>query len=276
MMVISTVMLYVRREMAGEARSSLVIGEDEFLEKGFYLDEFHEKTLLLAIAPGPVEEADLSSFLATARELIRAEVRLVLVVAEADMARRLESRFRRLAAASLSEPLFPEEDAARRPTIIVEAQGQAPDAASLMRLWSLLRAGPIAVAWIPDAPWIALAGYAANLAARLKVHKLVLVDPEGGVGNDGAMSFLDESVLATLLGAGEAEWVGLGHRRTLIRVIRDGLLAGIPSINLCTLGGLARELYTYEGSGTLFTLEDYCRVEPLGIDDFREVERLLE
>ena len=276
MMVISTVMIYVRREMAGEARSSLVIGEDEFLEKGFYLDEFHEKTLLLAIAPGPVEETDLSSFLATARELIRAEVRLVLVVAEADMARRLESRFRRLAAASLSEPLFPEEDAARRPTIIVEAQGQAPDAASLMRLWSLLRAGPIAVAWIPDAPWIALAGYAANLAARLKVHKLVLVDPEGGVGNDGAMSFLDESVLATLLGAGEAEWVGLGHRRTLIQVIRDGLLAGIPSINLCTLGGLARELYTYEGSGTLFTLEDYCRVEPLGIDDFREVERLLE
>src|SRR3989442_11133091 len=94
MMVISTVMIYVRREMAGEARSSLMIGEDEFLEKGFYLDEFHEKTLLLAIAPGPVEEADLSSFLATARELIRAEVRLVLVVAEADMARRLESRFR--------------------------------------------------------------------------------------------------------------------------------------------------------------------------------------
>jgi len=275
-MVISTVMIYVRREMAGEARSSLVIGEDEFLEKGFYLDEFHEKTLLLAIAPGPVDEGELTGFLATARELIRGEVRLVLVVAEADLARRLESRFRRLAAASLSEPLFPEEDARRRPTIIVEGRGQGPDPASLMRLWGLLRAGPIAVAWIPDAPWIALAGYAANLAARLKVHKLVLVDPEGGVGSDGALSFLDESVLETLLGAGEAEWVGLGQRRPLIQVIRHGLLAGIPSINLCTLGGLARELYTYEGSGTLFTLEDYCRVEPLGIDDFREVERLLE
>ena len=43
MMVISTVMIYVRREMAGEARSSLTIGEDEFLEKGFYLDEFHNR-----------------------------------------------------------------------------------------------------------------------------------------------------------------------------------------------------------------------------------------
>ncbi|HUE39774.1 MAG TPA: GNAT family N-acetyltransferase [Candidatus Binatia bacterium] len=252
-----------------------MIGEEEFLEKAFYLDEFHEKTLLLAIAPGGVEETDLAGFLATARELIRAEVRLV-VVADADMARRLESRFRRLAAASVSEPLFADEDPARRPTIVVEAQEREPDRASLLRLWSLLRAGPIAVARIPDASWIALASYAAKLAARLKVHKLVLVDPEGGVGSDGAMSFLDENVLATLLGAGEAEWVGLGHRRPLIQVIRDGLLAGIPSINLCALGGLARELYTYEGSGTLFTLEDYCRVEPLGIDDFREVERLLE
>src|SRR5437762_9156155 len=108
MMVISTVMIYVRREMAGEARSSLMIGEDEFLEKSFYLDEFHEKTLLLAIAPGPTEEADLTTFLATARELIRAEVRLVIAVAEADLARRLESRFRRLAVASFSEPLFPD------------------------------------------------------------------------------------------------------------------------------------------------------------------------
>ena len=46
-------------------------------------------------------------------------------------------------------------------------------------------------------------------------------------------------------------------------------------MNLCTLDGLARELYTYEGSGTLFTREDYCRVERLGIDDFEEVERLI-
>jgi amino-acid N-acetyltransferase len=121
-----------------------------------------------------------------------------------------------------------------------------------------------------------MADYAARLAARLKVHKLVLVDREGGVGKPERFSFMDESMLATLLGAGEAEWVGVAERRPLIEVIRDGLLRGIPSINLCPLEGLAHELYTYEGSGTLFTLEDYCRVEPLGIDDFREVELLLE
>jgi amino-acid N-acetyltransferase len=39
--------------------------------------------------------------------------------------------------------------------------------------------------------------------------------------------------------------------------------------------GLSRELFTYEGSGTLFTRDDYCRVERLSIDDFHEVERLV-
>jgi len=263
--------------MAGEQASRVLsIGEEEFLEKSFYLDEFHEKTLLLAIAPGAASEGDVADLLATARELIRAEVRLVLAVADAEIVRRLEGRFRRLAAASLSEPLIGDADESRRRTIVVEVTAEEPDVGSLMRLWSLLRVGPIAVAWVPGAEWMGLAQYAVKLAARLKVHKLVLVDPEGGVGVGGPMSFLDENVLATLLGAGQAEWAGLGHRRRLIQAIREGLLAGIPSINLCTLGGLARELYTYEGSGTLFTLEDYCRVERLGIDDFREVERLIE
>jgi len=264
------------RAVTGEARSALTIREEEFLEKSFYLDEFHEKTLLLAITPGSADETALGAFLQTARELIREEVRLVLVVGEADLARRLEGRFRRLAAVSLAEPLFADAEEARRRSIVVEPRGNEPDVPSLMRLWSLLRAGPIAVVRPADAAWIPLATFAVELAARLKVHKLVLVDPEGGVGTGGALSFLDESVLEALLGAGEAEWAGLGHRRPLIQVIRNGLLAGIPSINLCTLGGLERELYTYEGSGTLFTLEDYCRVERLGIDDFREVERLLE
>src|SRR5258706_16405963 len=110
MMVISTAMNYVRRRMAGEARHALSAGEEEFLEKSFYLDEFHEKTLIFAVAPGCTDEGDLARFLTTARELIRENAHLVVVVGEAEMARKLEGRFRRLAAASLSEPLFPEDD----------------------------------------------------------------------------------------------------------------------------------------------------------------------
>jgi amino-acid N-acetyltransferase len=261
--------------MAGEARPALSSSEEELLEKSFYLDEFHEKTLMFAVAPGQADEAGAGGFLTTARELMREEARLVVVVGDADTARKLEGRFRRLATASLSEPLFPEQGERRR-SIVIEVRPEETDLPPLMRLWSLLRVGPIAVVWTPGLGWIELAGYAVRLAARLKVHKLVLIDPQGGVGGDRSLSFLDESVLETLLGAGQAEWAGLGPRRPLIQAIREGLLQGIPSINLCTLGGLARELYTYEGSGTLFTLKDYCRVERLGIDDFREVERLLQ
>jgi amino-acid N-acetyltransferase len=35
-------------------------------------------------------------------------------------------------------------------------------------------------------------------------------------------------------------------------------------------------LFTYEGCGTLFTRGEYCQVEKLGIDDFHEVEKLLQ
>ena len=252
--------------------------EESFAEKRFYLDEFHERTLFFALAPGSTDPTGLESFLSIARELLREDARVVVMVEDAEVARRLEQRFRRLAAASFSEPLFAADaDPNRRRTIVVEIEDPAePDLNVLLRLWSLLRGGPIAVLRMPRGSWVEMATTAVRVATRLKVHKLVLVDPEGGVGPGQAMSFLDESVLETLLAEGEAEWAGLGHRRPLIDAIRAGLLGGIPSINLCTLEGLDRELYTYEGSGTLFTLADYCRVDRVGIDDFREVESLLE
>jgi amino-acid N-acetyltransferase len=58
--------------------------------------------------------------------------------------------------------------------------------------------------------------------------------------------------------------------------VRTGLIDGVTAINVCTLEGIARELFTYEGSGTLFTREDYCKVERLSLDDFHEVEKVLE
>ena len=42
------------------------------------------------------------------------------------------------------------------PTIVIESRAPEPDVASLMRLWSLLRGGPIAVVRMPDAPWVSL------------------------------------------------------------------------------------------------------------------------
>jgi amino-acid N-acetyltransferase len=111
----------------------------------------------------------------------------------------------------------------------------------------------------------------------LRVHKLVLVESAGGVASpEGTpLSFMDEAMLTAVLQPGQAEWTGLATRRDTLEAVRAALLAGVRAVNLCALDGLARELYTYEGSGTLFTREDYCRIERLGIDDFEEVERLI-
>ncbi len=70
---------------------------------------------------------------------------------------------------------------------------------------------------------------------------------------------------------------GRDWRRGAIRSTRSAPRCAPASVrSICARSiGLARELYTYEGSGTLFTLEDYCRIERLGIDDFEEVERLI-
>jgi N-acetylglutamate synthase-like GNAT family acetyltransferase len=50
----------------------------------------------------------------------------------------------------------------------------------------------------------------------------------------------------------------------------------VTSVSLCPLAGLGQELFTYEGCGTLFTRAEYCQIEKLGLDDFHEVERLLQ
>jgi len=123
-----------------------------------------------------------------------------------------------------------------------------------------------------------LASCAQRLATALRVYKLVLVEAEGGIvdGSGRALSFMDAAMLDALLAAGEAEAAGLAHRRPTLASVRAALLGGVCAVNLCALAGLERELFSYEGAGTLFTREDYCHVERLGIDDFAEVERLIE
>jgi N-acetylglutamate synthase-like GNAT family acetyltransferase len=146
---------------------------------------------------------------------------------------------------------------------------------SLIELWEVIRLRALCV--------VLCSGHAlapaCRIAQRLRVHKLVLLDPAGGLREPNSrrvFSFLDQATLDVLLEAGEAEFHGLSHRRAMLGEIGRVLESGVGSVNLCKVDGLSRELFTYEGSGTLFTRDDYCRVERLAIDDFREVERLVE
>lgn len=261
-----------------------------FTEKEFYLDEFRGRTLVFAVQhAGPPDR--LRALGEVARDLLVNDTRVLILLGgaaarERAALRAIERPLTGLPSATQVALPFPQlrlvPGAGTGPVLSFDAADVAATHVSdalLVRLWDILRATPFFLGLCESEAPDQLAGFAARVGARLRVHKLVIADPAGGVqgvGNDRPLSFMDEAMTAQLLTAGEAESAGLGTRRPLLDAIRTGLVDGISSINLCTLDGLARELFTYEGSGTLFTREDYCKVERLSLDDFHEVEKVLE
>lgn len=257
----------------------------EFSEKEFYLDEFRAKTLLVSVHRDQLAGPEAAETLASVvRDLIRNDTKVVVLIdaaGEIGAARRAIRR--QLEAAIFRDDvvaLFPHlRTRAARGAAFTAIEASAPPlrASSLTPMWTVLRRTPVCVGVVPckaeDLPTVAQA-----LASRLRVHKLVLVEDAGGVADATGtqISFMDGDMLDALLHTGEAESTGLAHRRTTLEAVGAALDAEVAAVNLCTLDGLARELFTYEGSGTLFTHEDYCRVAPLGVDDFEEVERLIE
>ncbi len=246
-----------------------------FDEKQFYLDEFRNRTLALSVSVAElVHESNYAQLAAVVRELLVNGSRLLVLLGVPDpqgaehVLRRVQRRLGSLVAPPRARPL----------RLSAAAFAQPESAAALLKTaWEALRRRPLFVGVTAGAGKAEATTFAQQIAAGLRVYKLVVVDGEGGiVGSDGKpLSFMDEATLSALLRAGEAEWAGLAGRRLTLQAIRAALLGGVGSVNLCTLSGTARELFTYEGSGTLFTLADYCNVQKLGIDDFEEVERLI-
>ncbi len=110
----------------------------------------------------------------------------------------------------------------------------------------------------------------AQAVSRLGVSKLVWLDTEGGFLRYGRpVSFVTHLELSKI------EVSGTDPRKDLWEAIKVGLESGISSINVCQPDGLEAELFTYAGSGTLFTRESYIKVRPLGIDDYDKAADLL-
>ncbi len=260
-----------------------------FTEKEFYLDEFRGRTLIFAVHhAGPADR--LRALGEVARDLLGNDTRVLILLGgpaarERSALRALERPLAGLPSASQVPLPFPQLRLAPGdgvgPVLSLPAADVAEPEISdalLARLWDIMRGTPFFLGLCEADTPERLAGFAAHLGARLRVHKLVIADPDGGIqpaGADRPLSFMDDGMTAQLLAVGEAESAGLGPRRALLEAVRGGL-DGISSINVCTLDGIARELFTYEGSGTLFTREDYCKVERLSLDDFHEVEKVLE
>lgn len=261
---------------------------ESFDEKQFYLDEFRGRTLVFCMAIEELsQDADYEGLAGIVHELLTNDTRVIIVARTPDSGRGeqvLRQLQRRLGPLIFSEetiPLFADRRSRNDAFLRLEgyALAQPSSAVALLTtIWSVLRRGPLFVGVVPGVGPAEATRVAQEIAVRLRVHKLVLIEPQGGiVGTDGKqLSFMDEAMVAAVLRVGQAEWAGLGARRPAFDAAHAALLGGVSSVNLCTLAGAARELFTYEGSGTLFTVADYCRIERVGIDDFKEVERLIE
>lgn len=262
------------------------VSRDSFGEKEFYLDEFRARTLCFAVN---VTECDRRGGFETlahvVKELITNGTRLVVLVAipesmnGAAQLRRIRRRLASYVAGEEFAPFF--RNGRGRAGIgdsFVDLSGDCGSMSVLGKkleiAWHTLRSRPLLVGTVEESASVV---FAQRLGCRLRVRKLVFIEPRGGLcsASGEQISFMDDTTLTTLLRTGQAEWSGMAQRRQVLESVQTALRGGIHSVNLCTLQGLPRELYTYEGSGTLFTLEDYCRVERLGIDDFEEVEQLI-
>ncbi|MGH0029075.1 MAG: GNAT family N-acetyltransferase [Myxococcota bacterium] len=213
-----------------------------FTEKSFYLGEFRDRTLAIALAPGVDHEA--APLEAVLKELEANPTDVVLVGSDAAQLSRLVG----------TSPMQPGEG----------LEG---------RVWRGLRLRPrVAVGLAGDgADW---AASATGVALRLGVPKLVCLDPKGGLLRDGRrQSFVGLEELSGLL-RGDTSALSAA-RVALLGEIERALRVGLRAVNLCTSRGLADELFTYAGSGTLFTRERYVEVRRLCIDDYDAADDLI-
>src|SRR6185503_11562694 len=185
------------------------------------------------------------------------------------VARRLRTAFARTFAR-------PGRTARRTPLPAVRLTRDAQDDAVRADIWMMLRQEGMCILGAEGTGPGTRPLDAVALAETLDVPKLVFLDPRGGLLEPAGLSFADENVLDMLLRQGEAEWSGLGDRRELLIAVRHALKSGVEAVNLCAPERIAEELFTYVGSGTLFTQGEYFQVEPLGIDEYAQAERLIE
>jgi amino-acid N-acetyltransferase len=242
-------------------------------ERDFYLQEFRGRTLVLAADRSTLRGiASRRRLRGVLDELLHNGTNVVLVIGETRGDRasdRLEARtWLRLPRV----PLPRRRGSGRESRDDVVAWGSVEPRAGILAVWQALRRRPLCLV-LDDGPALESA---ARVAEALRVHKLVLLDPRGGLlerGSRRPLSFLDENTLDGLLL--KADGGGAEVRRDLLTRIERALAAGVGSVNLCRVEGLADELFSYEGSGTYFSRGEYCHVGRLRIDDFREAEQLI-
>ncbi len=220
-------------------------------ERAFFVDEFAGATIVVALPELGDGAGDVAVRVVDALE--GSGARVVLVVGRrpvddpgrSDLADRLPSA----------------------PVVLTGAPGE-PDPTWLAQLWLAITDRSEVVV---TAPVEEVARTAAELAASLRATKLVVTDPDGGWGRP-PRSFADVQVCDDAMGE---QLAGRQHG-AVVDAVRRALSGGVTGVNLCRAEDLDRELFTYDGAGTLFTQGSYVELGPLRVDDLPAVERLID
>jgi N-acetylglutamate synthase-like GNAT family acetyltransferase len=251
------------RSLGGPQRAVKRNGAPVFTEKTFYLEEFYGKSLLFALIPPAGQRiADFDSLVSTLRELRRNQSRCIVIVSPSALAK-LMRRLGRLAPKE-PPPVFNPSDGLR-------SRPYPPDSA-VAEIWERLRAGSIVVASMSRDDADDLTVFARELASRLRVFKLLMLDRDGGlIGKSGQrLSFVEVKRIGRVM-----RNVRSPARRAIVRAALHALEDGVGSVNLVAPRDVYEELFSFIGAGTLFTEMQYGFVRPVSIDDFEEVEALI-
>jgi N-acetylglutamate synthase-like GNAT family acetyltransferase len=234
-----------------------------FTEKNFYLEEFYGKSLVFVLVPPSGERlSELDSLNRTLRELRRNQTRCI-VIASTHALPRLMRRLGRLA---------PRHPPLRfNPSTGVRSRPYPPDSA-ISVLWQALQIGPIAVAEAAADDLAEIVNFAQQLASRLRVFKLLLLDRAGGLIDSAGNrhSFVQIGRVRRVL-----KDLRSAHRRRLVRAAERAVRAGVASVSLVASHEVYEELFSFSGTGTIFTEGGYGNVRQISIDDFEEVEALI-
>jgi amino-acid N-acetyltransferase len=234
-----------------------------FSEKTFYLEEFYGKSILFAFVPPAGQRiADFDSLVLTLRELKRNQSRCVVIVSPSALPKLLR-RLGRLAPKE-PPPIFNPSDGLR-------SRPYPPDSA-VAEIWERLRAGSIVVASMSRDDADDLIVFARELASRLRVFKLLMLDRGGGLRDQhgDTLSFVEQHQIGRV-----RRHVRTRARKAIVRAALDALEDGVGSVNLVAPRDVYEEIFSFVGAGTLFTEMQYGFVRPVSIDDFEEVEALI-
>lgn len=223
-------------------------------ERSFYEREFAGAAIVVSLAAPDARVVDEVCRAATS--LARAGSRLVLVVGSG------------FGLDSLVGPVG--TVVGRVPTVLDLVAGAGmTNLDSLAELWLAVSARPsLVVVPVPEGREAAVA---ADIATSVRAVKLVITDPLGG-WEDPPRSFAD----VTDVDAAYRRDLAGRQGGLVVPAIEQALVGGVVSANLCRPRDLDRELFTFDGTGTLLTRGGYLRLDRLRVDDLPAVEELVD